>query len=146
MQSTIGSALPGVYVHPVDHASATTWVGGTLLWAFAHVLPGAVVGTCNVCDGAYVQVTQLPVTAAPSRTRCHLRRRNDPRHRLPRIREGFGAFSQRPKAAEPAKISAARQFNTISGARAVRHKTAHPTSRGPRPVRQRKWLGGPSGL
>jgi acetyltransferase-like isoleucine patch superfamily enzyme len=30
--------------------------GGTRVWAFAHVLPGAVIGEdCNVCDGVFVE-------------------------------------------------------------------------------------------
>jgi UDP-2-acetamido-3-amino-2,3-dideoxy-glucuronate N-acetyltransferase len=35
----------------------TTRVGeGTRIWAFAHVLPGAVIGSgCNVCDGVFIE-------------------------------------------------------------------------------------------
>jgi UDP-2-acetamido-3-amino-2,3-dideoxy-glucuronate N-acetyltransferase len=45
-----------VFVHPhalceSDHIGARTRI-----WAFAHILPGAVVGTdCNICDHAFVE-------------------------------------------------------------------------------------------
>jgi UDP-2-acetamido-3-amino-2,3-dideoxy-glucuronate N-acetyltransferase len=56
MQSTTGSALPGVFVHPRGLCESLDVGEGTRVWAFAHVLPGAVVGTdCNVCDGAYIE-------------------------------------------------------------------------------------------
>ena len=47
---------PSVFVHP--HALCETDKVGarTRIWAFAHVLPGAVIGTdCNVCDHAFVE-------------------------------------------------------------------------------------------
>ncbi|RYD69361.1 MAG: isomerase, partial [Sphingobacteriales bacterium] len=29
---------------------------GTRVWAFAHILPGAVIGEdCNICDGVFVE-------------------------------------------------------------------------------------------
>jgi acetyltransferase-like isoleucine patch superfamily enzyme/dTDP-4-dehydrorhamnose 3,5-epimerase-like enzyme len=45
---------------PFVHAHAiceSTSVGeGTRIWAFAHVLPGAVIGAgCNVCDGVFIE-------------------------------------------------------------------------------------------
>lgn len=42
--------------HP-DARVETTRIGrGTRVWAFAHILPGAVVGRdCNVCDGVFIE-------------------------------------------------------------------------------------------
>lgn len=48
--------LPDVFVH--DHALLeTSKVGaGTRVWAFAHVLPGAVIGKeCNICDHVFIE-------------------------------------------------------------------------------------------
>ncbi len=46
----------GVFVHPLGLCESATVGAGTRVWAFAHVLDGAVVGRdCNVCDGAYVE-------------------------------------------------------------------------------------------
>ena len=44
------------YVHP-DGRCESSWVGPrTRIWAFAHVLEGAVVGAdCNICDHAFVE-------------------------------------------------------------------------------------------
>lgn len=45
-----------VFVHPNGLCESTDVGGGTRVWAFAHVLAGAVVGTeCNVCDGAFIE-------------------------------------------------------------------------------------------
>lgn len=45
-----------VFVHPQGLCESTTVGPRTRVWAFAHVLPGAVVGAdCNVCDGAFVE-------------------------------------------------------------------------------------------
>src|SRR5664279_43841 len=45
-----------VFVHPHGLCDSEQVGGGTRVWAFAHVLPGAVVGEdCNICDGAYVE-------------------------------------------------------------------------------------------
>ena len=47
---------PSVFVHP--HALCETDKVGarTRIWAFAHVLPGAVIGAdCNICDHAFVE-------------------------------------------------------------------------------------------
>lgn len=44
------------FVHPNGLCESETVGTGTRVWAFAHVLPGAVVGEdCNVCDGAYIE-------------------------------------------------------------------------------------------
>ena len=46
----------GVFVHGNGLCESDTVGSGTRVWAFAHVLPGAVVGRdCNICDGAYVE-------------------------------------------------------------------------------------------
>jgi UDP-2-acetamido-3-amino-2,3-dideoxy-glucuronate N-acetyltransferase len=53
-----GTATPpaGVRVHPQGLCESTTVGEGTRVWAFAHVLPGAVVGRdCNICDCAFVE-------------------------------------------------------------------------------------------
>ena len=45
-----------VFVHPLGLCESMTVGAGTRVWAFAHILPGAVVGSdCNVCDGAYIE-------------------------------------------------------------------------------------------
>lgn len=47
---------PSVFVHP--HALCETDKVGarTRIWAFAHVLPGAVIGAeCNICDHAFIE-------------------------------------------------------------------------------------------
>lgn len=49
-------AAARVSVHPAGLCESTTVGPGTRVWAFAHVLAGAVLGSdCNVCDGAYVE-------------------------------------------------------------------------------------------
>lgn len=46
----------GVQVHPAGLCESTAVGGGTRVWAFAHVLPGAVIGRdCNICDHAFVE-------------------------------------------------------------------------------------------
>jgi UDP-2-acetamido-3-amino-2,3-dideoxy-glucuronate N-acetyltransferase len=45
-----------VFVHPDGRCESSEVGAGTRVWAFAHILKGAVVGErCNVCDGAYVE-------------------------------------------------------------------------------------------
>lgn len=45
-----------VFIHPQGLCESTDVGAGTRVWAFAHVLAGAVVGAdCNVCDGAFVE-------------------------------------------------------------------------------------------
>ena len=52
----MGSDSKGVFVHPQGLCESDTVGAGTRVWAFAHVMRGAVVGRdCNVCDGAYVE-------------------------------------------------------------------------------------------
>lgn len=45
-----------VFVHPAGLCESETVGAGTRIWAFAHVLRGAVVGRdCNICDHAFVE-------------------------------------------------------------------------------------------
>ena len=56
MQGITPSTPTGVFVHPAGLCESESVGSGTRVWAFAHVLPGAVVGDdCNICDGAYVE-------------------------------------------------------------------------------------------
>ncbi len=44
------------FQHPKALVESTTIGRGTRIWAFAHVLPGAVIGEdCNICDGVFVE-------------------------------------------------------------------------------------------
>jgi acetyltransferase-like isoleucine patch superfamily enzyme len=44
------------FVHDLARCESTRIGGGTRVWAFAHVLPGAVVGRdCNLCDQVFVE-------------------------------------------------------------------------------------------
>ena len=44
------------YVHPQALCESPHVGAGTRVWAFAHVLPGAVIGEdCNICDGVFVE-------------------------------------------------------------------------------------------
>jgi UDP-2-acetamido-3-amino-2,3-dideoxy-glucuronate N-acetyltransferase len=46
----------GVYVHPSGLCESNDIGPRTRVWAFAHVLAGAVVGSdCNICDHAFVE-------------------------------------------------------------------------------------------
>ena len=50
------SVAQGVFVHPKGLCESDRVGSGTRIWAFAHVLPGAVIGAdCNVCDHAFVE-------------------------------------------------------------------------------------------
>ena len=45
-----------VFVHPQALCESASVGSGTRVWAFAHVMDGAVVGAdCNICDGAFVE-------------------------------------------------------------------------------------------
>jgi UDP-2-acetamido-3-amino-2,3-dideoxy-glucuronate N-acetyltransferase len=47
---------PSVFVHPSGLCESSDVGPGTRIWAFAHVLDGAVVGAdCNICDHAFVE-------------------------------------------------------------------------------------------
>lgn len=46
----------GVFVHPHALCESTSIGNGTRVWAFAHVLPGAVIGSdCNICDHVFIE-------------------------------------------------------------------------------------------
>lgn len=46
----------GVFVHEKAICESTAVGDGTRIWAFAHVLPGAVIGCdCNVCDHVLIE-------------------------------------------------------------------------------------------
>lgn len=48
--------MSDVFVHERGLCESEDVGGGTRVWAFAHVLPGARVGEdCNVCDGVFVE-------------------------------------------------------------------------------------------
>jgi acetyltransferase-like isoleucine patch superfamily enzyme len=48
--------IPGVQIHAAALCESAAVGAGTRIWAFAHVLPGAVIGRdCNVCDHVYVE-------------------------------------------------------------------------------------------
>jgi UDP-2-acetamido-3-amino-2,3-dideoxy-glucuronate N-acetyltransferase len=45
-----------VYVHPQGICESVNVGSGTKVWAFAHVLPAAVIGSdCNICDGVFIE-------------------------------------------------------------------------------------------
>ena len=45
-----------VSVHPAGICEADAVGAGTRIWAFAHVLPGAVIGRdCNICDHVFIE-------------------------------------------------------------------------------------------
>lgn len=44
------------FVHPNGLCETTSVGEGTRIWAFAHILPGAKIGSgCNICDGVFVE-------------------------------------------------------------------------------------------
>jgi UDP-2-acetamido-3-amino-2,3-dideoxy-glucuronate N-acetyltransferase len=47
---------PSVFVHPKGLCESDAVGPRTRVWAFAHVLPGAVIGAdCNICDHAFIE-------------------------------------------------------------------------------------------
>ena len=45
-----------VFVHPQGLCESEAVGGGTRVWAFAHVLPGAKIGSgCNICDHVFIE-------------------------------------------------------------------------------------------
>jgi acetyltransferase-like isoleucine patch superfamily enzyme len=47
---------PPPFIHPHALVESDRIGAGTRIWAFAHVMPGAVIGAdCNVCDHTYVE-------------------------------------------------------------------------------------------
>ena len=56
MSGTSSTTPADVFVHPLGLCDSENVGAGTRVWAFAHVLRGAVIGRdCNICDGAYVE-------------------------------------------------------------------------------------------
>jgi UDP-2-acetamido-3-amino-2,3-dideoxy-glucuronate N-acetyltransferase len=46
----------GFFLHPLGVCESTRIGAGTRIWAFAHVLPGAVIGSdCNICDHVFIE-------------------------------------------------------------------------------------------
>jgi UDP-2-acetamido-3-amino-2,3-dideoxy-glucuronate N-acetyltransferase len=44
------------FIHPSALCESSQVGDGTRVWAFAHVLPGAIIGRdCNICDGVFVE-------------------------------------------------------------------------------------------
>src|SRR6187200_2619898 len=48
---------PGVFLHPHALVDPDVTIGaGTRVWAFAHIVSGAVVGKeCNICDHTFIE-------------------------------------------------------------------------------------------
>ena len=52
----MGSSTSPYFVHPQGLCETTSVGPNTRIWAFAHVLKGAVLGRdCNVCDGVFIE-------------------------------------------------------------------------------------------
>lgn len=48
--------MSSTFVHPNALCESESVGPGTRVWAFAHVLPGAVIGAdCNICDGVFIE-------------------------------------------------------------------------------------------
>ncbi|MBI3481182.1 MAG: WxcM-like domain-containing protein [Nitrosomonadales bacterium] len=44
------------FVHPAAICESANIGRGTRVWAFAHILPGALIGAdCNICDGVFIE-------------------------------------------------------------------------------------------
>lgn len=44
------------FIHPLAVCESTSVGHRTRIWAFAHILPGAVIGEdCNICDGVFIE-------------------------------------------------------------------------------------------
>ena len=49
-------AQAGYFAHPQSLVESSNIGDGTRVWAFAHILPGAVVGRdCNICDHVFIE-------------------------------------------------------------------------------------------
>ena len=56
MERKASDGLEDVFVHSSGLCESPHVGGGTKIWAFAHVLPGARIGhDCNICDGVFVE-------------------------------------------------------------------------------------------
>lgn len=52
----MSKAPEGVFCHPAAIVESERVGSGTRIWAFAHILPGAVIGRdCNVCDHVFIE-------------------------------------------------------------------------------------------
>jgi UDP-3-O-[3-hydroxymyristoyl] glucosamine N-acyltransferase len=52
----VGQPGPDVHVHPQALVESAGIGAGSRVWAFAHILPGAVVGTdANICDHVFIE-------------------------------------------------------------------------------------------
>jgi len=52
----MSESISGVFVHEQGICESDNVGAGTRVWAFAHVLPGARIGTdCNVCDHVFIE-------------------------------------------------------------------------------------------
>jgi UDP-2-acetamido-3-amino-2,3-dideoxy-glucuronate N-acetyltransferase len=48
--------MPDYFVHPMALCESTNIGSGTRVWAFAHVLPKATIGSdCNICDHVFIE-------------------------------------------------------------------------------------------
>lgn len=48
--------MTAYFAHPQALVESERIGNGTRIWAFAHVLPGAVIGAdCNICDGVFIE-------------------------------------------------------------------------------------------
>src|SRR5512141_2402843 len=48
--------MAAYFQHPQALVETTRVGPGTRVWAFAHLLPGAVIGAdCNICDGVFIE-------------------------------------------------------------------------------------------
>jgi UDP-2-acetamido-3-amino-2,3-dideoxy-glucuronate N-acetyltransferase len=48
--------MPAYFKHPNALVESEIIGAGTRIWAFAHVLPGARIGSgCNICDGVFIE-------------------------------------------------------------------------------------------
>jgi UDP-2-acetamido-3-amino-2,3-dideoxy-glucuronate N-acetyltransferase len=47
-------------VHPLALCESTFIGGGTTIWAFSHILEGAVIGNdCNICEQVFIEATAI---------------------------------------------------------------------------------------
>src|SRR6266568_1668176 len=51
-----GPPMADHFAHPAALVESTRVGRGTRVWAFAHILPGAVIGEdCNICDHTFIE-------------------------------------------------------------------------------------------
>jgi UDP-2-acetamido-3-amino-2,3-dideoxy-glucuronate N-acetyltransferase len=56
LSAVVDNTAARVFVHPDGRCESGRVGSGTRIWAFAHVLQGAVIGReCNICDHAFVE-------------------------------------------------------------------------------------------